>query len=251
MRSMKITLIGAGNLGTHLYKTFVQHPDIELHQWHNTRLRSDFTPENIAVIHNFSAISKESLCILAVADDAISSVSKQLHREAFVVHTSGAVNLNSISQLRRGVFYPIQSFSPNRSISFKGLPVGIEAINSIDQTFLKALAKMIKAKPIILNSEQRRALHLAAVLVNNFTNHLYAQAEQLCEAHQISFDILKPLIRETVEKMETHLPRNAQTGPALRGDKKTIATHLQSIENKELKAIYRTITKSIQKLHGN
>ena len=94
-------------------------------------------------------------------------------------------------------------------------------------------------------------MHLAAVFVNNFTNQLYRVAHEITEAESVEFDILKPLIKETAKKVQTISPYMAQTGPAIRKDKKTISKHLQALENKIHKDIYELLTKAIQETHGS
>ncbi|MGA0444385.1 MAG: DUF2520 domain-containing protein, partial [Flavobacteriaceae bacterium] len=131
------------------------------------------------------------------------------------------------------------------------LPVCIETRNKEDLHALETLAQHLKARPVEMDSAKRFTLHLAAVLVNNFTNHLYVQAEQLCHSHDLSFDLLKPLILETAQKIQTLTPNDAQTGPAIRKDEKTISKHLDWIQNTELKKIYSTLTTAINKTNGN
>ncbi|MGA1150285.1 MAG: Rossmann-like and DUF2520 domain-containing protein [Flavobacteriaceae bacterium] len=248
---MKIALVGAGNLGIHLYREFVIHPEIELVLWHQNKALKGTTEEGVPITSNLNDIPDGILCIMAVPDHTIASVTKQISEKAFVVHTSGASSMDVIIQKNSGVFYPLQSFSSTRSVSFTDLTVCIETRKKEDLHTLETLAQHLKARPVEMDSAKRFTLHLAAVLVNNFTNHLYVQAEQLCHSHDLSFDLLKPLILETAQKIQTLTPNDAQTGPAIRKDEKTISKHLDWIQNTELKKIYSTLTTAINKTNGN
>jgi predicted short-subunit dehydrogenase-like oxidoreductase (DUF2520 family) len=121
----------------------------------------------------------------------------------------------------------------------------LEAENKADYLLLEKLAKAIGIKIYSVNSEQRKALHVAAVFVNNFTNHLYKIGNDICEENKVPFEILYPLIDETAQKIKMLSPQKAQTGPAIRDDKKTVKNHLELLNNKQQK-IYKIITKSIK-----
>ena len=249
---MKLTLIGAGKLGTQLYNEFIKCPTIELVQWLDRSANKELTSEGIEIITSTNSLKKADLYLLAINDESIPTVSKLLSADAFVVHTSGGTSLTPLSaQKRRGVFYPVQTFSSDRVVDFLNLPIGIEASNPEDLKFLNQFASLLKARALPLDSTQRKTLHLAAVLVNNFTNHLFTHAAQICEANQLSFDILRPLLSETVDKLNSLSPEKAQTGPAIRRDHKTITEHLEIIDNSELKKLYQDFTLSIQKHYGN
>ena len=142
----------------------------------------------------------------------------------------------------------LQTFSLEKKVDFNEVPFCLEAENKKDEEQLVELANLISKKIYTINSEQRKALHVAAVFVNNFTNYLYKIGNDICKEHQVPFDILLPLIKETASKIEVLSPEKAQTGPAIRNDKKTIKNHLDLL-NKEQQKIYKMITKSIQ--NGN
>ena len=186
--------------------------------------------------------------IIAVSDDAIAQVSENLALDnQLVVHTSGTVTLNALANKnRRGVFYPLQTFSKDKAVNFKTIPLCIEAENEKDATTLKLIANAISDAVYDINSEQRKALHVAAVFVNNFVNHLYQMGNEICDANTIPFEILKPLIQETANKIATLSPKNAQTGPAKRNDLKTIAAHEEFLKDENQAAIYKLLTQSIQ-----
>ena len=250
---ISVVLLGAGNVASHLFKAFFASEKIEVKQWYNRSLKTiDKYKAQVLVTDNLSTLVKADIYILAVSDDAIETLSKQLPFEnRLVVHTSGSTSLYAVDmKQKRGVFYPLQTFSKAADLDFKNVPICIEALNKKDLPILKQLAEAIGSISHKVNSDQRQALHLAAVFVNNFTNQLYRMAHEITEMNGAEFDILKPLIKETTHKIESLSPYLAQTGPALRNDKKTIKRHLKQLENEQHKAVYELLTKSIKKTHG-
>jgi predicted short-subunit dehydrogenase-like oxidoreductase (DUF2520 family) len=149
---------------------------------------------------------------------------------------------------RFGVFYPLQTFSKGRKVNMHQVPVCLEASSAEILMVLTVLADAIGDAVFEINSRQRKFLHLAAVMVNNFTNHLYHLAEEFLEDRELGFDLLKPLIVETALKVTEIDPSTAQTGPARRGDKQTIQKHLELLDgNPEYKQIYEIISSQILK----
>lgn len=250
---ISVVLLGAGNVATHLYKAFSTSGDVTIKQWYNRNLKPiDLYKNEVFVTDDLSQLVEADVYILAVSDDAIETLSEHLPFEnRLVVHTSGSTSLYAVDKKqKRGVFYPLQTFSKDAAVDFSKIPLCIETLQKEDLSILKALAKAIGSKSHKVNSDQRQGLHLAAVFVNNFTNQLYRLAHEITEANGAEFDILKPLIQETAKKIETLSPYMAQTGPALRDDKKTIKRHLKQLESEHHKAVYELLTKSIQKTHG-
>ena len=200
------------------------------------------------IVTDFSGVLDADLYIIAVSDDAIASVSDQLpFKNRLVVHTSGSAALDCLNNNnRKGVFYPLQTFTKRKEVDFNNIPICLEGENSTDFRLLEKVAKSISEKVFAINSKQRKALHVAAVFVNNFTNHLYLVGNEICKEHQVPFDILKPLILETAQKIITLSPEDAQTGPAKRNDKQTIEAHQLFLTNTNQANIYKTLTQSIQ-----
>lgn len=230
---ISVLLVGKGNVATHLHKAFSNINTINLTQISSRKL---------------DTVPKADVTIIAVSDDAIAKVSSKISNP-FVVHTSGSFALKSLkNKTRKGVFYMLQTFSKDKKVDFSDVPFCLEAENEKDLLLLKKLANLIGKNVYQINSEQRKALHVAAVFVNNFTNHLYKIGEDICEENNVPFKILHPLIKETSEKIKELSPEKAQTGPAIRNDKKTIKNHLDLL-NKEQQKIYTILTKSIQ--NGN
>ncbi|MFV8225686.1 Rossmann-like and DUF2520 domain-containing protein [Christiangramia aquimixticola] len=249
---IKVVIIGAGNVAGHLYQSFKKTEQINVIQVFNRNIdKIDFTDRSTRKSSNFDEIEDAALYILAVKDEAIPEVANNLtSKNGLVVHTSGSVTLDSLSKFENhGVFYPLQSFSKNKPVDFSGIPICIEANSEKNLGLLKEVASFLSKKVFEVNSDQRKALHLSAVFVNNFSNHLFTIAADYCREHDLPFEILQPLIRETVSKIDSLPPFSAQTGPALRNDQKTIDEHLSMLDG-DRKKIYELITHSIQNLHG-
>jgi predicted short-subunit dehydrogenase-like oxidoreductase (DUF2520 family) len=149
-----------------------------------------------------------------------------------------------------GVFYPLQTFSKSREISFSDIPICIEANQSSTLLKLQQLAGTLSSSVHPINSEERKTLHLAAVFANNFVNHLYSIGSEILQENNLSFDLLKPLIRETAAKIETLHPLEAQTGPARRNDQGVINAQLKLLQDQpEFQKIYSFVTESIYQIH--
>ncbi|WP_250432412.1 Rossmann-like and DUF2520 domain-containing protein [Hanstruepera flava] len=250
---ISVCLLGAGNVASHLFKALNNTENVTVVQWFNRDLKKISTDKNdVHITDNIDALKHADVYILAVSDDAIADLSTHLPFEnRFVVHTSGSVNIYDMDKKnRRGVFYPLQTFSKNVPVTFKDVPICIEALDKNDLNTLKQLAESLGCSWYKINTEQRQTLHLSAVFVNNFTNQLYRIAHEISDAKSINFDILKPLILETARKVQETSPFMAQTGPAKRNDKKTIKKHLKLLENEQHKAIYELLTQSIKNTHG-
>ncbi|PNW26278.1 Rossmann-like and DUF2520 domain-containing protein [Formosa algae] len=250
---ISVVLIGAGNVATHFYKVFQNADNILVTQWYNRQLNNISTyKNNVDITDDLNALKPADVYIIAVSDDAISEVSKALpFQDRFVVHTSGAASLYDIDKKhRRGVFYPLQTFTKDADVDFSKVPLCIEALVKEDLKLLVTLAEAINSTWYKISTEQRKTLHIAAVFANNFTNQLYRISHEITESDQIEFDVLKPLILETAKKIQNMSPYMAQTGPAVRGDKKTVRKHLKRIKNPQHKALYKLLTDSITDTHG-
>ena len=249
---LQVVIIGSGNVAQHLIKAFAAIVQVQLVQAFARH------PENLShllpkekITNSFNDLSEADVYIIAVSDDAITEVSSQLPLEGkLVVHTSGSASLDQLdSKNRRGVFYPLQTFTKNKSVDFSTVPICLESEHKDDYRILETLGYALANSVYRIDSAQRKSLHVAAVFVSNFTNHLYDIGSRICKENHISFDILKPLIRETASKINTLTPLQAQTGPALRNDKKTLQRHLDFLKDSNQKEIYTLLTQSIQKAH--
>jgi len=249
---IKVVIIGAGNVATHLYQNFNKSKQIDVIQVFNRNIEHlDFVKDITKRVSDIEEIQEADLYFLAIKDNAIIEIAAKLNtKKAIVAHTSGSVALEILSGFDNyGVFYPMQTFSKNKPINFKEIPLCLEANSEKNLQFLKKVASMISDRVFEVNSEQRKALHVSAVFVNNFTNHLFTLASDFCKKEELPFEMLRPLIKETVNKLESLDPYSAQTGPAIRNDQKTISTHLEMLDD-DRKKIYTILTESIQNLHG-
>ncbi len=201
------------------------------------------------IIKNASSAINADLIIIAVADDAIGPMARAIseNTKALVVHTSGAVPMKIIpSYLRRGVFYPLQSFTYDKQVIWESVPFCIEAENDEDVNALGGLAETLSRKVNFLTSEQRKSLHLAAVFANNFANLMFEFSEELLDKAGIDRKIMHPLILETANKVLMQRAAESQTGPASRGDLETIRAHQALLgENNNFRSIYDLLTREI------
>ena len=244
---IKIVIIGGGNVASHLTNAFYETKDVSLVQVYARNISQiEHLKHHTSITNSLELLIDADVYILAVSDDAISEVSSKINANSLVVHTSGSAALESLKNKgQKGVFYLLQSFSKGKAVNFDEIPFCLEAENKKDLELLEILAKSIGSKIYHINSEQRKSLHAAAVFVNNFTNHMYKIGADICEEHQVPFEVLQPLIQETALKIKELSPAIAQTGPAKRNDQKTIQNHLKLL-NREQQEIYQLITKSIQ-----
>lgn len=245
-KMIKVILLGSGNVATHLFQAFSKANGIEVVQVFSRTVSKDF-PETLQT-SDYKEIKAADVYIICVSDSAISSVSSQLSFEnRLVVHTSGSTDINVLdSKNRKGVFYPLQTFTKNKSVDFSQIPICIETEVPSDFEIIEKLAKSVSNSVYLINGNQRKALHVSAVFVCNFTNHLYTIGNTICEENNIPFEILQPLIEETAKKIKSLSPSESQTGPAVRNDQKTIEKHIDFLTNENQKEIYKILTKSIQ-----
>ncbi len=243
--------IGSGNVATHLaeglYKKGIKILQIlSPNKMHAVELSQKC---NAQAITTFDVINRDAdLYIFSIPDGEISEVASQMPVvNGLVVHTSGFTDLNVLDKFEKhGVFYPLQTFSKNRTVDFSTIPFFLEASDEVSLRRLSDLAARLSAHVHLMDSNQRKKLHLAAVFVSNFNNYLYLLSEEFLEEEKIDFSFLHPLIRETANKIMELNPDKAQTGPARRNDKKTIAEHLNMLSDKEeLHEFYQLFSKHI------
>jgi predicted short-subunit dehydrogenase-like oxidoreductase (DUF2520 family) len=249
---IKVTVIGSGNVAQHLITAFLKSNEIEVLQVFSRKKESvAHLVEDSKITNEYDSLLESDIYIIAVSDSAIAEVSSKLpFKNRFVVHTSGSVVLEDLdSKNKRGVFYPLQTFTKNKEVDFSVIPTCLESEFDDNYTILENLAEAIKSKHYLISSDQRKSLHVAAVFVNNFTNNLYQIGKDICDEHQLPFEILKPLIAETANKLKSLSPLEAQTGPAKRHDQNTIDSHLALLTDQTQKEIYKILTQSIQHSH--
>ncbi|WP_350286067.1 Rossmann-like and DUF2520 domain-containing protein [uncultured Croceitalea sp.] len=245
---LSIVLLGTGNVAHHLFNAFQTSDTANVIQvYGRTPKKLEHFSTNCATTMTIQGLLEADLYLIAVSDNAIASISASLRsKKGIVAHTSGSVAMALISSERKAVFYPLQTFTKGKKTDFAHIPICIEASVQNDLEILKALGESISASVHQISSLQRRKLHLAAVLVNNFTNHLYGIADDICETEALSFNLLKPLIIETAEKIMELTPKEAQTGPARRNDIETMQQHLELLDKPIQKKIYQLLSESIK-----
>ncbi len=254
---MKIVLIGAGNVATHLGIGFkkAEHSIIQVYS------RTAFSADTLAKkLHCKSCtdakdISDEAdLYIISLSDHAVKGFLKSFPlTDKVVAHTSGSLPLNIFGKKFKhcGVIYPVQTFSLNRKVNLTDVPFCIEWSDDEAKKKIGFAVKRLSNTIIHINSSKRKHVHLAAVFANNFGNHLLTISEKLMADAGLAYTILCPLILETALKVQTRNPYYMQTGPARRGDSEIIEAHLKMLGNdKELHTFYKLFTESISELYG-
>ncbi|WP_336042542.1 Rossmann-like and DUF2520 domain-containing protein [Acinetobacter dispersus] len=256
---MRITLIGAGRVATHLAKVLqLQHQIVQIFSRDLQRAETLADQVNAQAITELQQLDPQTdLVIIAVSDQAISSVIQAITQylpDNLIVHTSGSIDLAILEQKhpRAGVLYPLQTFSFERAVNWSETPLFVEAVQAQDLTLLTDLANSLSQRVYQYSSTQRLTLHLAAVFACNFSNYCYDMAKQVVDAEQVDFSLLYPLILETANKATTNNPKDMQTGPAMRGDQNILNMHRQLLVDSnrtDLQDIYRLMSESILKRH--
>ena len=250
---IRVVLLGGGNLATHLANAFASSKEVTLLQVYNRTLKSIAHLSPLcSITDNLEALEQADITVIAVSDTAIGEVAEKVTlNNGLLVHTSGAMSIDILKNaLHSGVLYPLQSFTKGKEINFKKIPLCIETKNPNDLDVLKKLAASISDHVYQMSSDQRKKTHVAAVFVNNFVNHLYKIGEDICIENKIPFEVLHPLIEETATKIKSISPKEAQTGPASRKDKNTLALHEQELDNSQIE-IYKLLSTAILKETDN
>lgn len=250
-----ITLIGAGNLATQLGQALKDAGfNIKLVFSRTEKSARELAEKlNCSYTMSLSEIAPNDLIIVSVKDDVLETVLQQLNVEnSLVVHTAGSMPMSVLAGYanRYGVFYPLQTFSKSKAVEFSEVPICLEASSEEILNELKQLAVKLSKSVQQITSEERKMLHLAAVFTCNFVNHFYQVGDRLLEKQGLDFELLKPLIKETSDKVMTLKPTEAQTGPAVRFDETIINKHLKLLtDDPELKKIYSFVSESIYNTH--
>lgn len=255
---MKIVLIGAGNLATHLGKALhaAGHDMVQVFS------RTMQSAEALASLLDAKPLTDMAqvrddadVYIFSVKDSALEQLISQLcggEKKVFL-HTAGSMPMSVFrgKALHYGVLYPMQTFSKQREVDFSIIPCFIEANDEFALKQIEGLAGQISHRVFQLSSEDRKYLHLSAVFACNFANHCYAASQELLQQHGIPFDVMLPLIDETAAKVHGMTPKEAQTGPAVRYDENVIGKQIQLLENQPyFQKIYDCMSKSIHELES-
>jgi len=248
---MRVAFIGSGKVATELALIFrFQGIDITGISSRNEVSGTDLATRLDCPFVDDPNELKADLIIIATNDASVKALNSTLKTESFVVYTAGAVNLDEITDENWGVFYPLQTFTENRHLTVDEVPILMEANSEELRNLLETLCEKIGFQYDYCDSQNRQKYHLAAVYVNNFVNHLFHKAQIQLKENQLNWNLLKPLIEETVAKLDDLSAFDAQTGPARRNDQSTILTHESLLNDEELR-LYQTITNSIQKTYNH
>jgi predicted short-subunit dehydrogenase-like oxidoreductase (DUF2520 family) len=250
-----VSFIGSGNVAWHLAPAldntdFAVREVYSRNPAHAAALVDKLYEADVKTSLDFSD-SPSTIFIIAVPDDAIQSIVQEiiLPDEAILVHTSGSQPLSALGYAAIpgiGVFYPLQTFSKSKKVDFADVPIFVESENPGTEKVLLAMAKAISKNVHQVTSQERKAMHVAAVFASNFTNHMLLIAQQIMKENNLNFDWLKPLIAEMINKSISIGPEQAQTGPARRGDFEILDRHMEFLQNDEQRAeIYKVISQHI------
>lgn len=248
---MKIVIIGSGNVAYHLAKAFTQN-NIEVSQiFGRNEVELNKISEELNIPYSTKELADADLYLISVSDSAVEQVSDLIKTEkALVAHTSGSLPIETLNgDYRKASFYPLQTFSKTKNLDYSKIPFFIEAENQIDEKSLFELASLISDNVETSDYEKRKYIHLTAVFACNFVNHLFARAKEISDSQDLDFNYFIPLIDETVEKIHHLEPKTAQTGPAVRGDKRVLKLHEDLITDEEHLKIYKLMNESIQKMY--
>ncbi len=253
---VSVVFIGAGNLATNLARA-MHRAGYDIREVYS---RTEESARSLAESVDAgwttaldTVMTDAEIYIVALKDAVLAELLPQIAAgkgDALLVHTAGSIPMDIWKghAVRYGVFYPMQTFSKQREVDFKDIPLFVEAARPEDTSWLKEVASTLSGKVYEATSEQRKSLHLAAVFTCNFTNHMYALAAELLARYQLPFDVMLPLIDETARKVHHLDPHEAQTGPAIRYDENVINAHLAMLaHDPEMQHLYEAISQSIYK----
>ena len=147
-----------------------------------------------------------------------------------------------------GVFYPLQTFSKRKPMDFSSIPCLIEGVNEFSEDVLLQMARALSHDVRLTTGADRRIVHLAAVFGCNFVNLCYSLANETLKRRGLDFGLLLPLIDETAAKVHRLLPKDAQTGPAVRMDKAVMERQMSLIDDAEERRLYALMSEMIHKL---
>jgi len=253
MEKISIGIIGSGNIAWSLGEILAKH--FSILYVHSRNLieakRLSAKLKTACIKKSEIALQNADIIFVCLSDDVLSTYLSGIDfKKTILTHTSGSASLVELTNYSKniGVFYPVQTINKLKKTDWKNVPICIEARNSKTKKTILDIANQISNQVYYLNSSKRIKLHLAAVFANNFSNACFSFADEILEKEKIPFEIIKPLIASTASNVMLRKPSEVQTGPARRGDLKTIKKHIALLENdKALQSIYKLITKRISK----
>ncbi len=254
---INIGIIGSGKVATHLARVLSQN-EMPIQAVYS---RNEKTGKTLAVTCNAQWFTKPDftninhsldVILICVADDQIANVASELvvKSKTIVAHTSGSISMDVLKNQKLasvGIFYPLQTFSTDRIPDFSEIPILIEGENAHVTSLLTDLANRISNQVRYVHSQDRKTIHLAAVFTNNFTNHLFSISENILKQANLEPNLLYPLAKEGIEKAMSLGAKNAQTGPASRGDEEVMRQQMEMLKNNpEWQSLYKMCSELIQ-----
>jgi len=257
---VKICILGSGNVAHHISRALykVGHNIVQVYGRNKNTSKAVAKRCKAVAIQDIGLLSpKADLYLITVSDNAIELVARsitfELKSKQIIAHTAGSISIDTLKAGGQhfGSFYPLQTFSKARRLSFQKIPMCINGSDEYTKKKLTKLAKTISTDVRQIDDATRKEIHLSAVLACNFVTHLIAEAEELLESADVDPSILTPLIQETVAKTIQQGGTNAQTGPARRGDTKVISSHLKMLDSKpNTQKLYKQISAAIKKKYS-
>lgn len=257
---MRIVIIGAGNVATHFALALSQAGMPPTQIWSRTMESAQTLAERVgcrATNCLDDIIADADACIISVKDRYVRDIADRVCRErpkTVFMHTSGSVGMDVFDGLNDncGVLYPMQTFSKDKALDFKKIPCFVEGNNEASRETIMKLASTISDNVHYMTSDDRKWLHLAAVFACNFSNACYVVADGILRRNGLDFTVLRPLIEETVSKLGTLAPIDAQTGPAVRGDQNIMDSQAAMLaDNESLQKLYIKMSEIIAQQQSN
>jgi len=248
---MKVVIIGSGNVATVLGQRIKEAGNEILQVIGRSEEKAAVLASylNCSYATNLLQVSGAAdLYILAISDNAIANVASELELNSkLLVHTAASVSKEvlAVASDNYGILYPLQTLKTGIAYALR-IPIVVDGSSTENISTLKAFASQWADEVIVAGDEERLKLHVAAVFVSNFTNHLFALAEQYCNEEKLNFRLLRPLVEETIRRIEMVSPSAVQTGPAVRNDTSTIQKHQSLLsEHPQLLQLYNDLSNSI------
>ena len=248
---MKIALVGAGRVATCMGPRLKEAGHTIVCVYSRTLSNAQELAGRLGApaFDSLGQLPGADVYLVMLSDDALVQLTPAIvtgREKALFLHTAGSVPMDlwkDAGAQRYGVLYAMQTFSKGADIDWPQVPVFVEGCNPAELSVVMALASDLSGKVAELSSKGRKKLHVAAVFTCNFSNHMYTIGEQLLATEGVPFSVMLPLVRETARKVESMSPQDAQTGPAVRGDRKVIDEHLQLLKDyPEYAELYRLIS---------
>ncbi|WP_294311599.1 DUF2520 domain-containing protein [uncultured Chryseobacterium sp.] len=247
---MQIVIIGSGNVAYHLARALVENKLLPVQIFGRNERELRYISEELNIPYSTKNLVDSDIYLICVSDHAVEDVSKIITKKnCLVAHTSGSLPMEVLKgEYRKASFYPLQTFSRSKVLDYSKIPFFIEAEDEKDMSILSELAARVSKNVMESTYEKRKYIHLTAVFACNFVNHLFSRAKEISDSQEIPFDYFLPLIDETIQKIHEIEPKSAQTGPAVRNDRRILKLHEQLLTDESLE-IYKTMNHSIQKMY--